>query len=50
MKDEIDAALEGLVERVVGPLRAGARRKAVMREELLAHLTAVHAQESECGD
>ena len=33
------------VERVVRPVRAGSRRKNRMREELLAHLTAIYQQE-----
>lgn len=33
------------VERVVRPVRAGGRRKLRMREELLAHLTAVYDEE-----
>lgn len=39
------AEFEQAVERIVAPLRAGPRRKAVMREELLAHLLGTYAQE-----
>ena len=34
------------VERTVAPLRAGRRRRAIIREELLAHLIGVYEQES----
>ena len=34
------------VERIVAPLRAGGRRKAAIREELLAHLDGVYELES----
>jgi hypothetical protein len=40
MKEFID-----LVEQVVEPIRAGSRRKDAMREELLAHLSAVYEEE-----
>jgi hypothetical protein len=36
-----------LVERIVRPVRAGTARKRKMREELLAHLTAIYDQELE---
>ncbi len=38
--------LKIIVERVVRPVRASMRRKRKMREELLAHVTAVFAEES----
>jgi hypothetical protein len=37
--------LQIVVERAVRPVRAGARRKDRMREELLAHLTGIYDQE-----
>jgi hypothetical protein len=37
--------LKVVVERAVRPVRAGARRKDRMREELLAHLTGIYDQE-----
>lgn len=45
MNEESFAQLEQYVERAVGPLRATARRKAVAREELTAHLLDVFEQE-----
>ena len=36
-----------IVERVVRPVRAGVSRKRKMREELLAHLTAIYEEEME---
>lgn len=38
-------ALRKQVERAVRPVRAGKRRKLLMREELLAHLTALYEEE-----
>ena len=37
--------LKVLVERAVRPVRASASRKRLMREELLAHVTAVFEEE-----
>jgi hypothetical protein len=40
-----DLALRKQIERAVGPVRARRARKLVMREELLAHLTAIYSEE-----
>jgi hypothetical protein len=45
--DTARADFDRRVARVVGGLRAGRRRKAVMREELLAHLLGAYAQEAD---
>ncbi|HZZ78006.1 MAG TPA: hypothetical protein VFE62_05790 [Gemmataceae bacterium] len=42
--------LKVLVERAVRPLQASSQRKQEMREELLAHLTAVFEEEAKTGD
>jgi hypothetical protein len=47
MSDEIRTKLMVLVERVVRPVRANVSRKRQMREELLAHVTAIFAEEVE---
>jgi hypothetical protein len=50
MIDETLIQLKILVERVVRPVRAAASRKRKMREELLAHVTAVYEEEAKTGD
>jgi hypothetical protein len=45
MNDTTLTALQVVVERAVRPVRAGARRKDRMREELLAHLAGIYDQE-----
>ena len=45
MNEPTLAQLKIIVERAVRPVRAGARRKDRMREELLAHLTGIYDQE-----
>jgi len=47
MNETINETLMKVVERAVRPLRAGKVRKLAMREELLGHLTAIYAEESE---
>ena len=42
---EADLALRKQIERAVRPVRAGPRKKLAMREELFAHLKAIHADE-----
>lgn len=42
---EVQERLMKQVERAVRPVRAGRRRKLAMREELLAHLTALYEEE-----
>jgi hypothetical protein len=46
MNDVILKELKVVVERVVGPVRATMVRKRRMREELLAHLVAIFAEEA----
>lgn len=45
MTDSSLTQLKVLVERAVRPVRASTSRKRAMREELLGHVTAVHAEE-----
>ena len=45
MNDPIQQALMKHIERAVRPLRAGRRRKLQIREELLAHLSAIYRDE-----
>src|SRR5262245_35540347 len=45
VNDTTLTSLKIVVERAVRPVRAGARRKDRMREELLAHLTGIYDQE-----
>jgi hypothetical protein len=45
MNDTTLTPLKVVVERAVRPVRAGARRKDRMREELLAHLVCIYDQE-----
>jgi hypothetical protein len=45
MNESTLTLLKIVVERAVRPVRAGARRKDRMREELLAHLTGIYDQE-----
>jgi len=47
IRPESDLALRKQVERAVRPVHAGKDRKLAMREELLAHLTAIYAEERE---
>ena len=47
MSEEILTKLMVLVERAVRPVRASAARRRQMREELLAHVTAVFTEEVE---
>jgi len=42
---EVDLALRKQIERAVRPVHAGKDRKLAMREELLAHLMAIYAEE-----
>src|SRR6185436_19948483 len=44
---EVDLALRKQIERAVRPVQAGKDRKLAMREELLAHLTAIYTEERE---
>jgi hypothetical protein len=44
---EVDLALRKQIERAVRPVQAGKDRKLAMREELLAHLTTIYAEERE---
>ena len=46
MNESTLTQLKIFVERVVRPVRASIRRKRKMREELLAHVTSVFAEES----
>ena len=46
MNESTLTQLKILVERAVRPVRASTRRKRKMREELLAHVTAVFTEES----
>ncbi len=50
MNDEILKELKIVVEQAVRPVRATMARKRRMREELLAHLTAIFAEEAEALD
>ena len=51
MNDEIVKELKIVVEQAVRPVRATMARKRRMREELLAHLTAIFEEEAEAlGD
>lgn len=47
VSDEIVTKLKVLVERAVRPVRASGSRKGQMREELLAHVTAIFEEEVE---
>jgi hypothetical protein len=47
---EVLLALKKQVERAVRPVRAGRRRKLLMREELLAHLVAIFAEQRLQGE
>jgi hypothetical protein len=47
MSDEVLTKLMVLVERAVRPVQASISRKRSMREELLAHLTAIFEEEVE---
>jgi hypothetical protein len=47
MTDDIHTKLKVLVERAVRPVRASISRKRSMREELLAHVTAIFEEEVE---
>src|SRR5262249_20820162 len=50
MNEFIQIQLKILVERTVRSVRATIGRKRKMREELMAHLTAVFAEETKLGD
>jgi hypothetical protein len=53
MSDDAYLQLERRVQAIIDPLRAGARRKSIMREELLAHLAAIYEDERDrarCAD
>ena len=51
MSEEVLTKLIVLVERAVRPVRANVSRKRLMREELLAHVTAIFEEEAEkAGD
>jgi len=45
MSDDANRQLERRVQEIIDPLRAGSRRKSMMREELLAHLTGIFEEE-----
>jgi ATP-dependent Clp protease ATP-binding subunit ClpC len=47
MNDDVHTRLKVLVERAVRPVRASVARKRQMREEMLAHLTAIYEEEIE---
>ena len=47
MSEDILTKLKVLVERAVRPVRASVTRKRHMREELLAHVTAIFEEEFE---
>jgi hypothetical protein len=50
MNESTLTQLKIIVERAVRPVRASTSRKRKMREELLAHVTAVFEEESKLGD
>ena len=50
MNESIQIQLKILVERTVRSVRATIGRKRKMREELMAHLTAVFEEETKLGD
>jgi hypothetical protein len=48
LSELVELALRKHVERAVRPVKATSQRKMKMREELLAHLTGIFAEEIEC--
>ena len=53
MSDDAYLELERKVAGIIHPLRAGSRRKSMMREELLAHLAGIYEDErnhARCAD